>query len=96
MSEENVEVVRRMLNAFNSGDFEASLAFLDEEVEWHDPPDVPECRSCTVARRRCAAEFARWLGAWEVYTAEAEELIDAGDRVVGCAPRVGAREGERH
>ena len=37
MSQENVEVVRRMLNAFSSGDFEASLAFLDEEVEWHDP-----------------------------------------------------------
>jgi ketosteroid isomerase-like protein len=24
----------------------------------------------------------RWLGAWESYTAEAEELIDAGDQVV--------------
>ena len=35
MSQENVEIVRAMLNAFNRGDFEASLQFLDEGVEWH-------------------------------------------------------------
>jgi ketosteroid isomerase-like protein len=81
MSQENVEVVRRMLDAFNSGDFEASLAFLDENVEWHDPPDVP---GAAVHRgpEEVRSWFARWLGAWEVYTAEAEELIDAGDHVV--------------
>jgi uncharacterized protein len=81
MSQENVEIVRAMLNAFNRGDFEASLQFLDEGVEWHDPPDVPDAgvhRGPEEVRRW----MARWLGAWESYTAEAEELIDAGDQVV--------------
>ena len=32
MSEENVEAVRAMLAAFNRGDFQASMAFLDDEV----------------------------------------------------------------
>jgi uncharacterized protein len=81
MSAPNVEVVRGMIDAFNHGDFEASLAYLDEDVEWHDPPDVPGAgvhRGPDEVRRW----FARWLGAWENYTARVEELIDAGDRVV--------------
>ncbi|HET9120579.1 MAG TPA: nuclear transport factor 2 family protein [Solirubrobacterales bacterium] len=81
MSEENVEIVRAMLDAFNRGDFDASLEFLAEDIEWHDPADVPGAgvhRGPDEVRRF----FVAWLGAWETYTAEAEELIDAGDRVV--------------
>ena len=81
MSQQNVEIVRGMHDAFNRGDFEASLACLDEDVEWHDPPDVPGAgvhRGPEEVRRW----FARWLGAWENYTAGVEELIDAGDHVV--------------
>ncbi len=81
MSQENVEIVRGMLDAFHHGDFEASLTFLDEDVEWNDPRDVPGAgvhRGPQEVRRW----IARWLGAWESYTAEAEELIDAGDQVV--------------
>jgi uncharacterized protein len=81
MSQENVEIVRQMLDAFNRGDFGASLAFLDQDIEWHDPPDVPGAgvhRGPEEVRRWMAG----WLAAWESYTAEAEELIDAGDQVV--------------
>ena len=77
MSQENVEVVRQMIDAFNRGDFEASSAFLDKDVEWHDPSHVPGAgvhRGPDEVRRW----FLRWLGAWETYTAEAEKLIDAG------------------
>jgi ketosteroid isomerase-like protein len=81
MSQENVEVVRQMLDAFHRGDFDASLAFLDQDVEWHDPPDVPGGgvhRGPEEVRRWTAG----WLAAWDSYTAEAEEVIDAGDQVV--------------
>jgi ketosteroid isomerase-like protein len=81
MSQENVDIVRQMIDAFNRGDFEASLAFLDEDIEWHDPPNVPGAgvhRGPGEGRRW----MVRWLGAWESYTAEAEELIDAGSQVV--------------
>ena len=40
MSEENVEAVRRFLDAYNRRDIEALLAELDPEVEWH--PALPE------------------------------------------------------
>jgi len=35
MSEENVELVRRALDAFPRGDVEAMLLVLHPEVEWH-------------------------------------------------------------
>lgn len=37
MSERHVETVRAMIDAFNRGDFETSLGFLDDDIEWHDP-----------------------------------------------------------
>jgi hypothetical protein len=37
MSEENVEIVREQIDAFNRGDYEAALAVLDKDVEWHVP-----------------------------------------------------------
>ena len=81
MSDENIATIRAMLDAFNRGDFDASLAYLDEAVEWHDPPDVP---GAGVHRgpEEVREFFVTWLAAWETYTAEAEELIDAGDQVV--------------
>ena len=54
MSEQNVETVRRLIDAFNRGDFEASLAFLDEEIEWHDPVEVPG-PECIAGRKGCAS-----------------------------------------
>jgi ketosteroid isomerase-like protein len=83
MSQENVEIVRAAYDAFNRGDVEASLAFLDEDVEWFDSPEVPGGgvhRGPEGVRRG----FADWLGAWESYTAETEELIDARDQVLAA------------
>jgi ketosteroid isomerase-like protein len=81
MSEQNVEAVRQMIDAFNRRDFEASLEFLDEEIEWHDPAEVPGA-GVRHGPEGVREFFVRWLEAWETYTAEAEELIDAGDQVV--------------
>jgi len=81
MSQENVEIVRAMLDAFDRGDFEASLAFLDEDVEWIDPPEVPGA-GVHHGRDEVRRWFVRWLGAWESYVAKAEEVIGAGDQVV--------------
>jgi ketosteroid isomerase-like protein len=38
MSQENVDVVRRMLRAFNDGDTEALVAECDPTVEWEEQP----------------------------------------------------------
>jgi ketosteroid isomerase-like protein len=44
MSEENVEVVRRFLDAFNRGNRAAWLAWLDEDYEITSIGDWPEAR----------------------------------------------------
>ena len=41
MSRENVEVVRRMLDAFLSADFEAALSLYAPDVEW-DGTNLPD------------------------------------------------------
>jgi ketosteroid isomerase-like protein len=34
MSQENVDLVRRTIGAFNSGDWDAWLEYMDEDIEW--------------------------------------------------------------
>ena len=42
MSQENVEVVRRMLDAFNRDDVEAVIAAFYEDCEIREPAEVPD------------------------------------------------------
>jgi ketosteroid isomerase-like protein len=42
MPEGNVEVVRRLFEAFNGGDVDAVLTAFDEECELHEPAEMPD------------------------------------------------------
>jgi ketosteroid isomerase-like protein len=42
MSQENIDVVRRMLDAFNRGDVDAVIAAFHEGCEVSEPPEVPD------------------------------------------------------
>ena len=68
MSQENVEIVRANIDAFNRGDYDEALAVLDQDVEWHVPDvaalDAP-ASGMVRGRERVAEVFARWLGAWD-------------------------------
>ena len=44
MSQENVDVVRHMLDAFNRGDVPAVLAAFDQNCELDEPPEMPDRR----------------------------------------------------
>ena len=89
MSQENVEVVRRLLAAFqgvNVGNFERRLDevrdIVDPEVEWVAAPHSllasEEYRGYDGVRRF----WTQFLSAWDEYGVKVDELIDAGDRVV--------------
>jgi ketosteroid isomerase-like protein len=41
MSQENVEVVRRVVDAFNRQDWVAWASNWHQDAEWYDPPEVP-------------------------------------------------------
>jgi ketosteroid isomerase-like protein len=80
MSQENVEVVRCSYEAYERGDMESALAALDPEIEIydHDIPDPGEYRGLDGVLRW----QADWETSWQSWRWEAEEFIDAGDRVV--------------
>ena len=42
MAQDNVEVARRMLDAFNRDDVEAVIAAFDEDCEIKEPPEMPD------------------------------------------------------
>ena len=92
MSEEKVEVVRAQIDAYNRGDYDAALALLDEEVEWHVPEvaalDAP-ASGIVQGRARVAEQFARWFEAWETHTFQVTDAISQGDDVFIAGLQVG-------
>jgi ketosteroid isomerase-like protein len=81
MSQENVEIVQRVADAWNRSDVDAFLALYDPECEVIFPPEVPE-----PGPFHGHAELKQWvdgfLGAWESHRVEVVEVMDAGDDVV--------------
>jgi uncharacterized protein len=80
---ENVEVVREMLEDYLRGDYEAALPAFAHDVEvvtslerYHGPAGVLK-------------EAQRWEGMWRDYRFEVKGLIDAGDKVVLLYHQVG-------
>jgi ketosteroid isomerase-like protein len=79
MSQENVEVVRRLLTAAGRQDIEAALDCLDSEVEW-----IP-LRAATEGSYRGHEGFTRFVAdtneSFEVFEPQFE-LRDLGDQVL--------------
>jgi ketosteroid isomerase-like protein len=84
MSQENVDIVRAMLQAAGAPDSDRDEwldEFFDSEIEWHDVPGFPSSgvHSGRDALRRHAAEFE---DAWADWGIEIEDIRAAEDRVV--------------
>src|SRR4051812_17960534 len=81
MSQENVEIVRRMWEAFLAADFATALAFYAEDVEW-DGTNLPDGQ---IGRgHEAITEYVlRWNDAWNDWTVEIESIADTGsDQVI--------------
>ena len=82
MSQENVEIVRQMLGAFNRGDFQASSAFLDENVELHGTSGGLSDGNIASGIEAVRQTFEMWDEDWEETELRPQEFIDVGDQVV--------------
>lgn len=96
MSAENTQIVRRMIDSWQAGDFETALSLLAPDLEWdisaHPLPDWPDTGS---GREEFARHLSGYIGGWREYRAKIDELIDAGDEVVVILHEsVGLRESE--
>ncbi len=76
MSEENVEVVRRMWDAFLAGDAQTALSFFDPDVEW-DGTNLPDGRIGT-GHQAILDHVARWAEIWDDWSVEIERIVDGG------------------
>jgi ketosteroid isomerase-like protein len=91
MSKENVEIVDGVIAAFLAGDYATALSAYDANAEF-DATVRPEGH--VYRGPDGVAEGMRvWVGAWEDYRTEIEEVIDAGDQVVVVARESGQGKG---
>lgn len=81
MSRENVEVVRRLNQAFNCGDLDAFLGLLHPDVEW-----VPILAKLEGTVYRGRDEVRRWVAEldrdWAEFHPDPQEFRDLGDVVL--------------
>jgi ketosteroid isomerase-like protein len=93
MSQGNVDLIRAMYDAYERGDYEAALSFMDDEIEFVGPPDISgdgEPIRGTEGTRRAVA---RWLASWESYRFELRDLVEVGERVVATGWQSGRGRG---
>jgi ketosteroid isomerase-like protein len=89
MSQENVEVVRHMCEAFLAGDLAAALDVLHADVTWHGTIGGIEEGRTAHGHDEVIEGFVESLRDWERHSLEAEDYLDAGDRVVVLWHEVG-------
>ena len=83
MSQENVEIVRRLYSATEQGNFWGPELFDPQvRVVWLDGVGMEEE---TVGLHALGDVMKTWLEGYEGLTLVAERLIDAGDQVVAVA-----------
>jgi ketosteroid isomerase-like protein len=80
MSEENGEVVRRVVDAAERGDWDAALAQYAQAAVLYMSrmPDGGIYHGHEGVREF----YIGWLGTWNDFRVESERLVDAGDRIV--------------
>ena len=84
MSQENVDAFKRAVEANNRGDYDALLAEIDSDVEWHAVFQVMFGGQATVCRgHEGVREYLRDLDeGFDVRHVEISELRDLGQRIV--------------
>jgi ketosteroid isomerase-like protein len=82
MSEENVEVVRKIFDAYNRDDLEGMLARIAPEFEFHPSGRFMDTDQVYRGRAGWTQFWNTFRAAWETNTIEIERMEDLGERVL--------------
>ena len=82
MSQENVDVVRRVYVEWGRGNWRPKFDFYDPEMEWGWSDEFPGLRGVYRDPAERNKRLYEWLSGWEDWRAEAEEYVVHGDHVV--------------
>ena len=92
MSRQNVEIVRRIVDAFNPRDGDALIDGLDPQIEWHVPPMLPE-QTVYHGHEGVRALWQSMRDSFEDFHLAVEEIVEVGDRVMLLAAMHGRGKG---
>jgi ketosteroid isomerase-like protein len=85
MSQENVEIVKGLAEAFQRRDHERPFDFYDPEIEWEASQlegVAPDLAGVYRGHDGVRTFWRRWLSAWRDLQFEVQDVRDAGDKVV--------------
>ena len=82
MSNQNVDGVRGVYEAFAKGDVPGVLGFLSPDIEWTEAEGFPYGGTYKGPNAVLEGVFMRLGTEWDGYSAIPDEFIDAGDIVV--------------
>ncbi len=85
MSQENVEIVRQLLEAFARRDHERAFDFYDPDIEWDATriaETIPDLAGVYRGHAGVRTYWRRWLSAWSDLDFEVEDILDGGDEIV--------------
>ena len=82
MSQENVEVARQLIQAFNRRDLATLTQKFDPEIEWKPGGPAAVEHSVYRGREEVSNGFAATWEAWELFHMEESEVRDLGDSIL--------------
>jgi ketosteroid isomerase-like protein len=82
MSQENVEIVRQSCALSSTGDRNRALETLTPDVEWIVAREHPDARTL-VGREAVDDYWGEWRETLPDMSLELDQVLDAGDRVLG-------------
>jgi len=83
MSQENIELVKSALDAWNTGEVRAFTDHMTEDVAWLEVSGRPEGGTTERhGRDRLRQSLESLFDAWESYHLDVEQVREAGDRVL--------------
>lgn len=84
MSSENFAAIQTIYNAFVTGDIPTIVAGMSADIVWNEADDFPYADGNPYVGPDAivAGVFARIGEEWDGFSAELEELLDAGDTIV--------------
>lgn len=92
MSHDNLELIRRVYDRFNTSGAEGLRELLDCDIVFKEPRSN-KARPSFMASKAIEG-FGKWAEIWESHTIEPERLVDLGDRVLALEhQRLRGRDG---
>ena len=99
MSQDNVNRIRGMYDAFANGDLPQVLDAMDPRIEWNEAESFPYADGNPYIGPQAVVDgvFTRLGNEWEYWSIATDEFLDAGDTVVvtgrydGVYKKTGAR-----